>query len=110
MISRTVDLGGPLHYVDFGGEGPFIVLVHGLGGSHRNWISVGRELSKYGRVLAPDLVGFGRTPLAGRAADVTSNRRVLERFVDEIAGGRAVLFGNSMGGFLRRWRRPVPTR
>src|SRR5215218_9076933 len=37
--SRTVDLDGPVHYIDFGGpdDGRTVVLVHGLGGSHLNW-------------------------------------------------------------------------
>src|SRR5437762_1985126 len=33
MRSRTVDLGGPVHLADFGGSGPTMVLVHGLGGA-----------------------------------------------------------------------------
>ena len=33
--SRWADLGGPVHYVDYGGpdDGPLLLLVHGLGGS-----------------------------------------------------------------------------
>jgi len=39
--SRLSDLGGPVHWVDFGGQdGTPIVLVHGLGGSHLNWVRV----------------------------------------------------------------------
>jgi pimeloyl-ACP methyl ester carboxylesterase len=73
MISRTLDLGGPLHYQDFGGTGPTMVLVHGLGGSHLNWMMVGERLARRARVLVPDLAGFGRTPLAGRSASVSAN-------------------------------------
>ena len=38
--SHFSDLGGPVHWVDFGGpaEVPPIVMVHGLGGSHLNWV------------------------------------------------------------------------
>jgi hypothetical protein len=32
MEQRTVDLNGKVHYLDFGGSGRPIVLVHGLGG------------------------------------------------------------------------------
>lgn len=96
----TADLDGQVHYADFGGSGPAIVLVHGLGGSHVNWLGVGARLAFRGRVLAIDLPGFGRTPPEGRACDVRSNRAVLDRFVDEVAGGSAVLVGNSMGGLI----------
>src|SRR5204863_477650 len=74
MLSRTLDLDGPVHVADFGGAGPTMVLVHGLGGSHANWLAVGPALAAHARVLAPDLPGFGRTPLAGRSAHVAVAR------------------------------------
>ncbi len=97
---RTVDLDGPVHYADFGGSGRPIVLVHGLGGSHANWLSVGGRLAAHGRVLAPDLAGHGRTRSLGRSARVGANRRLLGRFLDAVAREPAVLVGNSMGGYL----------
>ena len=100
MRSRTVDLGGPVHFADFGGSGPTMVLVHGLGGSHLNWLAVGPALAARARVLAPDLAGFGRTPLAGRSAHVRANAPLLDRFIDPVAEGPATLIGNSMGGLL----------
>ena len=100
MRSRTVDLGGPVHFADFGGSGPTMVLVHGLGGSHLNWLAVGPALAARARVLAPDLAGFGRTPLAGRSAHVRANAQLLDRFIDAVAEGPATLIGNSMGGLL----------
>jgi len=98
--SRFADLGGPVHYLDFGGAGPTMVLVHGLGGSHVNWLAAGPRLATRARVLAVDLAGFGRTPLAGRSPRVRANQRLLGRFVDEVAGAPALLVGNSMGGMI----------
>ncbi|HSV08675.1 MAG TPA: alpha/beta hydrolase [Candidatus Binatus sp.] len=100
MLSRTIDLGGPVHFADFGGSGPTMVLVHGLGGSHVNWIAVGPALAKRARVVALDLAGFGYTPLAGRSAHVRANAELLDRFLDTVAEGPAILIGNSMGGLL----------
>jgi pimeloyl-ACP methyl ester carboxylesterase len=100
MKSLTVDLDGPVHYVDFGGTGRPIVLVHGLGGSHVNWLPVGRRLAAHGRVLALDLAGHGRTPALGRTARVAANRRLLGRFLETVARAPAILIGNSMGGYL----------
>jgi len=97
---RTIDLGGPLHLADFEGTGPPMVLVHGLGGSHANWLAVGPGLAAHARVLAPDLPGFGRSPLAGRSAHVRANVELLDRFLDAVADGPAVLVGNSMGGLI----------
>lgn len=100
MRSQTIDLDGPLHFADFGGSGPTIVMVHGLGGSHVNWMAVGPALAARGHVVAPDLAGFGRTPLAGRSADVHANLALLDRFLDAVADGPAILVGNSMGGLI----------
>lgn len=100
MRSQTVDIDGPVHFADFGGRGGTIVLVHGLGGSHVNWLGVGKLLTRHGRVVAPDLAGFGRTPLAGRSAALRANRRLLNRFVSEVADGPVLLVGNSMGGLI----------
>lgn len=100
MKTRTIELGGPLHFADFGGEGPPIVLVHGLGGSHVNWMAVGPTLAKRGRVYAPDLLGFGRTPLAGRRPGIAANVELLARFLHEQVRAPAILIGNSMGGLV----------
>lgn len=109
MIVKVADAGGPIHYADFGGSGSPLVLVHGLGGSHLNWMSVGPELARSHRVLAPDLIGFGYTPPAGRSATVQQNLRALERFLVQVVGEPAILVGNSMGGLLSAYaaaRRP----
>jgi pimeloyl-ACP methyl ester carboxylesterase len=100
--SRTVDLGGPVHYIDFGGpdDGRTVVLVHGLGGSHLNWDLLAPLLRPHTRVLAIDLPGFGRSEPGGRRASVHANVEVLDRFLSEVAGTPAVLVGNSMGGMI----------
>ena len=100
--SRTVDLDGSVHYVDFGGpaEGPVMVLVHGLGGSHLNWDLFGPLVREHARVFAVDLPGFGRSEPGGRTASVAANVAVLHRFLTEVVGEPAVLVGNSMGGMI----------
>lgn len=100
MESRIVDLDGPVHVADFGGDGPAMVLVHGLGGSHLNWMRVGGWLARGARVRAVDLAGFGRTPPAGRSSDVRDNRGLLDRLVREVVGSPAILVGSSMGGLI----------
>jgi pimeloyl-ACP methyl ester carboxylesterase len=98
----VVDLGGPVHYVDFGGPatGPAVVLVHGLGGSHLNWDLFAPLLTGHARVWALDLPGFGRSEPGDRTASVSANAATLQRFLAEVVGEPAVLIGNSMGGML----------
>jgi len=100
---RTVDIDGPIAYREWGadtGSGPTFVCVHGLGGCHLNWMGVAPGLSRTGRVLALDLVGFGYTPRAGRSARMPANRAVLSRFIAEMADRPVILVGNSMGGAM----------
>lgn len=100
--SRTIELDGPVHYIDFGGnpQGPTMVLVHGLGGSHLNWDLLAPLLTPHVRVLALDLPGFGRSEPGERLASVQANVDILDRFLAEVAESPAVLVGNSMGGMI----------
>jgi pimeloyl-ACP methyl ester carboxylesterase len=100
--SCWAQLDGPVHYVDFGGApaGPLVVFVHGLGGSWANWSALAPLLAGTARLLALDLAGHGRTPVAGRRTDVRANQQLLGTFLREVAGGPVLLVGNSMGGMI----------
>jgi pimeloyl-ACP methyl ester carboxylesterase len=91
--------GGRIGYLT-GGEGPPLVLVHGLGGSASNWCELAPLLGRRHRLLIPDLPGHGRSePLPGVSG--------LESFADRIAVvmeregvGRAPVVGHSLGGLV----------
>jgi pimeloyl-ACP methyl ester carboxylesterase len=100
MHELDVDLDGPAHYADFGGHGKPIVLIHGLGGSRLNWLAVASDLAEDHRVYAIDLIGHGLTPRGGRKATLANHRRLIDAFIDKVAGEPAVLVGNSTGGHL----------
>lgn len=112
--SRHTDLGlpgrPPVHWVDFGGpaepdnapasEAAPMVLVHGLGGSHLNWVLVAPLLRRHRRVYALDLAGFGLTPGSEDTSTVEANAELLTRFVRTVVGRPVVLVGNSMGAMV----------
>ena len=100
MRRFTIDLDGPLHGVDYGGDGQLVLLVHGLGGSSINWAEVGEDLTSHGRVLAPDLPGFGRTPPAGRSASIQDQAALLANWLERETDDPAIVIGNSMGGII----------
>ncbi|WP_199431535.1 alpha/beta fold hydrolase [Qaidamihabitans albus] len=83
--------------VDFGGEGPPIVLLHGLMGRATTWWSVAQWLMRYGHVVGLDARGHGRARRTGPwhteafAADVAE-------VVTGLDEGPAVVIGHSMGG------------
>jgi pimeloyl-ACP methyl ester carboxylesterase len=97
---KTVDLDGPVHYIDFGGDGVPLLMVHGLGGNALNWMAVGPGLSTHHRVLALDLTGFGQTPLFHRSAAIGANAQLVHAFIEQVIGEPVILMGNSMGGHI----------
>lgn len=100
MRHKVVDVGGPVHYIDFGGEGAPLVMVHGLGGSALNWMDVGPSFARHHRAVALDLAGFGQTPLFNRSAAVGANADLVRGFIEHLFDEPVVLMGNSMGGHI----------
>jgi len=97
---KVANVDGPVHYLDFGGAGRPLLMVHGLGGSALNWMSVGPRIATSHRALALDLAGFGQTPLHGRTATVGANTALVHEFIEKVIGESVVLVGNSMGGHI----------
>jgi pimeloyl-ACP methyl ester carboxylesterase len=97
---RVADIDGPVHYLDFGGDGRPLLMVHGLGGTALNWMGVGSAIAQTHRAFALDLAGFGQTPLYGRAATVGANANLVHEFVARVIGEPVLLMGNSMGGHI----------
>ena len=97
----TLDVNGPIHAVDHGGDGQPMLLVHGLGGSLINWRDVAGPLTRNHHVWSIDLIGFGATPRADREATIANNEKVVSTVAAQVGGGRpVVLVGNSMGGLI----------
>ena len=101
---RTVDIGGlPVRYFESLPQAPqpgqeTLVLVHGFGDSAETWWLVLPGLKSEGRVLAPDLAGFGRTPIPQEGMSLSVLTDYLGRFLDTVGVQKAVLVGNSLGG------------
>ena len=53
--------GTGLNVLEFGGEGPGILLLHGLTGRAANWTATARWLSRHGRVVGYDARGHGHS-------------------------------------------------
>ena len=83
------------------GEGPPLLLLHGLGGSGRYWAGTGPLLARTRTLIAPDLAGFGRSdkPRIEYTRDfhVGTVEALLAAFG---VAGRLDIAGHSMGGIL----------
>ncbi|MEP6557353.1 MAG: alpha/beta hydrolase [Burkholderiales bacterium] len=90
--------GQPIPLRTAGSEPPPVVLVHGLGCSHRHWWPVARRLAKQHRVLAWDARGHGACRIAeGESITLQQLGRDLVALLDHYRIKRAVLVGHSMG-------------
>lgn len=81
------------------GDGPPLVLVHGLMTSSYSWRHVFAPLGRRYRVFAPDLVGAGASdkPLDLRYS-IENVARFLAAYIRLVARTPAYLVGNSLGG------------
>ncbi|MFN7390500.1 alpha/beta fold hydrolase [Brevundimonas sp.] len=91
--------GARIHYVDLG-EGPPVVMLHGLAGNVRNYTqTVATELSRTHRVIIIDRPGSGHSARpGGTSASVQSQADVVHRVVVELGLQRPVIVGHSLGG------------
>ena len=91
-------MSSSLHLNRYGPPGPAKVLaIHGLTGHGRRWHRLaGRYLSDVG-VLAPDLIGHGRSTYAAPWT-IDANVAALAGVIEDEAHGPVVVVGHSFGG------------
>ncbi|MBV9310573.1 MAG: alpha/beta fold hydrolase, partial [Solirubrobacterales bacterium] len=81
------------------GEGPDVLLLHGLGGTRASLFETAAALSKRYRVHAPDLPGFGSSSKPARGGyNASWYAKEILGFMDSLGISRAHVVGNSMGG------------
>jgi pimeloyl-ACP methyl ester carboxylesterase len=87
-----------LSYWDFGGDGPPVVLLHGLAGHCGEWERTARWLTPLYRVVAPDARGHGASDR--RPSDVSPNAHVADvvQLMELLGIAPVVLVGQSLGG------------
>ncbi len=94
----TID-GARIHYVDLG-EGPPVVMLHGLAGNVRNYTqTVATELARTHRVILIDRPGSGYSERPNSTtASIQSQADVIHRVIEELSLQRPVIVGHSLGG------------
>jgi pimeloyl-ACP methyl ester carboxylesterase len=82
------------------GEGDAIVFIHGLSGAWVNWLENLPHFACDHRVIAMDLPGFGHSPMPAERISISGYGRIVDELLDALGIDRAVVVGNSMGGFI----------
>lgn len=89
------------------GEGPPLIILHGLYGSSDNWATIGRILSDTFTVYIPDQRNHGKSPHS-EIHDYDSMRDDVFELAGELKLSKFFLAGHSMGGktaisFALKW-------
>ena len=95
-------VGNRLHGLDFGGDGPTLVCLHGVTGNAWNWYAVALGLRARRRVVALDFRGYGESQWSP-THDYTTDDHVadLASVVESVSGGSPVdLAGSSWGALV----------
>lgn len=103
MSMKEIELSaGTIDYTDTGGDGPVLVLLHGLLMDASLWDEVIAELSAGHRCLAPVLpLGAHRRPMKPDAdLSLPGIARLVAEFLDRVGLDDVTLVGNDTGGAL----------
>ncbi|MGW2046373.1 alpha/beta fold hydrolase [Streptomyces sp. NPDC001858] len=101
MRSAVFDIDGTGLYHEVRGSGPALLMISGAGGDAGYYTAVAEDLADAFTVITYDRRGNSRSGGAGdgpmRLAQQASDARAL---IDGLAGGRALVFGNSAGAII----------
>lgn len=101
--SHTIQLNGmPFYYAEVPGPGPRLLILHGLTGSHDEFLHLAPILARQAHLYLLDMRGHGRS---GRAESYTvaDYGRDVVAFLQDVVGETAVLLGHSLGGIVATW-------
>ena len=97
-IRRLAKVGPLTVHYEVAGEGPPVVLIHGLSGSGRWWAYNVPALAQRYQVFNVDLVGFGRS--RGQRLVLREAAGWLMEWLQVAGIAHAHLVGHSMGGYI----------
>lgn len=98
MEPRAIDVDGVRIAYRVAGQGPVLLLVHGIAGTSLTWQHVMPALARRFTVLAPDLLGQGESDKPRGDYSLGAHANLLRDLLDELGHERASIVGQSLGG------------
>jgi pimeloyl-ACP methyl ester carboxylesterase len=95
-----LELNGTRHHYVSKGEGPPVVLLHGLGGSLHTWYGVIENLALHHHVVAVDLRGHGRSGGQGGGYSIQGWAADVEALLGALELPAVTLVGHSLGSLV----------
>ena len=80
------------------GKGPALLLVHGIGDSSETWQNLIPRLARRYTVIAPDLLGHGRSDKPRADYSVAAYANAMRDLLSVLGVDRATVVGHSLGG------------
>src|ERR1700760_3250637 len=80
------------------GSGDVLLLIHGMAGSSETWRAGMPQLAKRYRVIAPDLLGHGKSAKPRGDYSLGAFAVWLRDLLDELGVASATIVGQSLGG------------
>jgi pimeloyl-ACP methyl ester carboxylesterase len=80
------------------GSGPAILLIHGIGDSSDTWRPVLEELAEHHTVIAPDLLGHGRSEKPRADYSIAAYANGMRDLLSVLEIDRVTVIGHSLGG------------
>jgi pimeloyl-ACP methyl ester carboxylesterase len=96
--ARELDLHGHRAVYRVVGDGPPVVLIHGMINSSRHWREVALELAGSYTVVAPDLIGHGDSATPRGDYSIGAHAASIRDLLAAIGIERASVVGHSLGG------------
>jgi pimeloyl-ACP methyl ester carboxylesterase len=93
-----IALHGQVYGYRMAGSGPLVVLLHGIAGSSATWEHVIPRLTKYHKVLAPDLLGHGESSMPPGDYSLGAYANLLRDLIAVLGQERCTIVGHSLGG------------
>src|SRR6201986_1778685 len=93
-----IELHGHQVVYRIAGDGPPVVLVHGMVNSSRHWEQVALRLADRYTVIAPDLIGHGDSATPRGDYSLGAHAAVIRDLLAAIGVDRATIVGHSLGG------------
>ena len=84
-------------FVSFG-KGPALLLIHGIGDSSDTWKPVLEELGRHHTIVAPDLLGHGRSEKPRADYSIAAYANGMRDLLSVLEIDRATVIGHSLGG------------
>jgi pimeloyl-ACP methyl ester carboxylesterase len=95
---QELELHGHRVVYRLAGDGPLLVLVHGITSSSENWAGIGPRLAEHFTVLAPDLLGHGRSAKPRGDYSLGAYASGVRDLMMTLGFERGTFVGHSLGG------------